>query len=618
MTESAGQLFVSYSHPDKSDMLIFRKHLTGMLLNEVEVWSDQDISKGAVWDSLLKGSLNRSNSALILASPDYLISSWCRLELQQLSTAKHAGRLRNLFWVQIRPCGWQHTELRDFQAFGAELAISEFLDETGRQRAILQACEQIASEILRSATDEDRDLAFVQNLLSEAPEAQNLAVNSVLKRSTLAIVCEGFDGSAKTTIKVLKFTPLEALTEALLRIGNDRKNLRDPSFKRLQQIFQVGRAGERRTIFVSDHVDYDTVLSNQLASDREKKTPLPVDTVALLLRRLSRGLREMHQRPITNNNEWEHTFGLLTPDDIFFDQISQRLAVPPIGISTILWHVLGGEKYAEWVDSNSKFYIAPEQRGGVGGRLTPQTDQYMLGRLALEMLEGLRFEQILDGKPMEQFWDKPEAFIGGSWKDIHPQLWMILCRLLQKKPSDRFRNMGIVVEELSGLEEEFRALAKSTYVEPGDTEVPDKLGDKFYEQFYQRFFTMSPKSKDKFESVEEQHKKLRGAMAAVLNFRPGNRPTSLEHILDTHRKMKISNEEFENFHKSFLMTINNLVSEPTTRKAWEDLLKPVTEYMITECAHRLEVARCTDSASACRPADKKGAGKEDPTQEELS
>jgi hypothetical protein len=105
-------------------MLIFRKHLTGMLLNKVQVWSDKDISKGTDWDSLLKGNLTLATSALILATPDYLISTWCRYELQQLSAAKRAGLLRKLFWVQLSPCGWQHTELAEFQAFAAEVAIN--------------------------------------------------------------------------------------------------------------------------------------------------------------------------------------------------------------------------------------------------------------------------------------------------------------------------------------------------------------------------------------------------------------------------------------------------------------------------------------------------------------
>ena len=208
--EIHGYLFVSYSHADQSDMLIFRKHLRGMLLDKVQVWSDRDLSKGNDWDALLKRNLNIANSALVFATPDYLISPWCRSELQRLSAAKRAGRLRNLFWVHLRPCGWQHTELAEFQAFGADEAINELPDETRRQRAILGVCEQIASEILRSITDQDRDLAFVRRLLLHAPETQNVTVKKV-ELGDFSLCAEGFDGSIHVAIKVLKWIPIRRI-----------------------------------------------------------------------------------------------------------------------------------------------------------------------------------------------------------------------------------------------------------------------------------------------------------------------------------------------------------------------------------------------------------------------
>src|SRR3954465_8178377 len=93
--EVLGHLFLSYSHTDKPYMLMFRKHLGGMLLNKnVQVWSDQDISKGTGWESFLMGNGAQASSALVLATPDYLISPWCRLELKQLAAASRAGNLR--------------------------------------------------------------------------------------------------------------------------------------------------------------------------------------------------------------------------------------------------------------------------------------------------------------------------------------------------------------------------------------------------------------------------------------------------------------------------------------------------------------------------------------------
>ena len=156
--ESAGHLFVSYLHVDVSVMQMFRKHLQGMLRGRVQIWSDQGIARGAEWETIIKGSMTQANAAFVLASPDYLISQWCREELKALTEAYHSRRLRYLFWVQLRPCGWQHTELANFQSFAPsiEQAISEAPSDTQRDRLILQACEQIASEAISAVTEKDR------------------------------------------------------------------------------------------------------------------------------------------------------------------------------------------------------------------------------------------------------------------------------------------------------------------------------------------------------------------------------------------------------------------------------------------------------------------------------
>jgi serine/threonine protein kinase len=561
--DTPSQLFVSYSHPDQSDMLIFRKHLKGMLLDKVQVWSDQDISTGTDWNLLLEGNLNLASSALVLATPDYLISSWCRYELQKLSAAKRAGRLRNLFWVQLRPCGWQHTELAEFQAFAAELAINESPDETRRQRAILQVCEQIATEMVRSITQKDIELSMVRRLLMNKPE---YTVNEILARGEFSTVCVGSNGSINVAIKVLKWVPLESFTDALQRIGDERKKLVHPSFVRLYDIFQVGGEGERRTVFVSEYMGKNSaVLGSEFSADREQRKPFPVGTVVLHLRRMAEGLSKLHRTEF--KQEWERTLGLLTADHVFYDQTAERLRVSPIGASAFLWHVLDCEKYAEWIDPNSKVYIAPEQRESPVGHVTPKTDQYMLGLIGVELLEGLRFRQILNGKPVEQFWNNPGGFLDGPWKSNRKQLWRILERMLAKEPSGRFANMDEIEQSLYVLEEEGRALAKSVYLSP-DTQALGQLQlAAFFEQFYKNFFEASPESKKKFKSVEEQHQKLMMAMSAVLNFRPGNRPTSLDQILEKHRHKEITRDEFENFHKSFFATLNNFIPDTKMSRA---------------------------------------------------
>ena len=419
----------------------------------------------------------------------------------------------------------------------------------------------------------------MRRLLLDAPETQHLTVSRLEEGGEFSICGVGFNGSIDVFIKVLKWIPLEKLAETLRKVANKRKELTDPSFIPMYNVFQVGGEWERRTVLVSKYIEPSKRL--ELSADRDNKNPFAVGTVVLLLRRMAEGLWELHRRG-AGKQEWEHTLGLLTPDHVFYDQPAQRLIVSPIGVSSFLWHVLDYETYADWVDPKSKVYVAPEQRDSPAGRLTPMTDQYMLGRLGVELLEGLRFEQILNGKCVRQFWEDPGDSIHGTWKADREDLWRP-----SKKKCLRKSLQGVLRTWVKSCKD-FRDLRKKAErwqracTSLRSIIIPRQL--RFFKQFYENFFRMSPKSKEKFNSVEaEQQQKLLMSMAAVHEFRPGNNTTKLDQILDKHRGKGITADEFESFRKSFLVTMDTFVSDPEDREEWNNLLAAATNYMISKC-----------------------------------
>jgi hemoglobin-like flavoprotein len=612
-----GHLFVSYSHADKPHMLAFRKHLQGMLLGKVKVWSDQDIPKGAEWESLLSGNLHQAASALVLASPDYLVSRWCRHELKLLSAARRNGRLRNVYWVQLKACGWQQTELEEFQSFEGSLerAITELTDEGPRQRAILEVCERIASDVTQASSKENRQLAWVRGLLLDGKDNQDIFVSKVLDgEAAFSIVCQGRSGSQNVAVKVLTRTPLTKMASDFLRIGRKRMELSGPSFVRIQRIFKAGTEEEPRIVIVSDYVSDVPKLSKKLEGN-----PFPVDRTAQLLRRAAEGLGELHALGSRNpSRQWEQTLGLLTPADVYFDEPAKRLRMAPVGVSSFLWHVLDYTTYAEWVDPSSEVYVTPDQRNRVGERLTPKTDQYMLARLGVEMLEGKPFKNILDERSAtpEDFSRNSEEFLKHySWARNHPQLLGVLTRMLQEDPANRYPGMDDVVLSLGVLEEEERAVAKRVYLGDGEPRTPKLEGNvAFFRSFYDKFFKDSKESKKRFKPFKEaeQHEKLMRSMVAVLNFRQGNEPTSLADIVDKHRNLKITRHEFEKFQKSFVRTLKAFAKRDKAGvEAWEKLLKPVTDYMILKCVGSGDASPGSDGGPMYR-ADAQ-AGKNDGT-----
>jgi hypothetical protein len=342
--------------------------------------------------------------------------------------------------------------------------------------------------------------------------------------------------------------PLEAFSRALLRIGTERQKLTDPSFVRLHKIYLVGPEGEQRAVFVSEYMGRNSILecSELLSCDREKKELFPVGRAILLLRRMAEGLWELHKAE--GKEEWERTFGALTPDHVYYDRVADRLRVSRIGVSSFLWHVYDWNSFVRYVEPEAKDYITPEQqRDSTAGRLTPRTDQYMLGRLGVELLEGLRFKEILNEETPDKFWKHPERFIKGVWIRERKELWNILKQMIKEKPSERFPSMDEVVQGLRTLEEEGRALSSYRI-----TAAPKNLQLRFFEQFYAKLFDASPSSKDHFKRMDKQNQKLAAAMDAVINF--ANNPASLEQFLDSHRGKGITRKEFENFHRTFLIT----------------------------------------------------------------
>ena len=114
----------------------------------------------------------------------------------------------------------------------------------------------------------------------------------------------------------------------------------------------------------------------------KKKQALRIDEVATVVRRAVEALKQFHDCKAGN------AYGLLTPKHVYYDRRGQKLLLPAVGVSNFLWAAMGWERLATWQDEapNLASYVAPEVADGQPA--TAKTDQYMLGQLAFEMLEG--------------------------------------------------------------------------------------------------------------------------------------------------------------------------------------------------------------------------------------
>lgn len=590
-------------------MLVFRRHLEGMLFGKADVWSDQAIPRGEKWEPVLLAGLKQAHAALILVTPDYLSSQWCRRELSLIAMMMNNKEttMKKAFWVHVEPSGWRGTELAPFQSWNTDEPLTTISDSNKRERAIVKICESIADEMDEVRRDLDSDFRFVQQVIRDRSIEKGLVVDSPIseEQGAFATVCRGRRNTEDVAIKVLRRAPTDNLTKEFYDHAEGRRPLGHPCFIKLLDYFPVDTGYEKYTVLVEEFMPGNVSrLEHCLA-----KGKFSIDQVATALRRAAEALKEFHDHEELGQKD--KTYGLLTPKLVYYDKRSAKLLLPAVGVSNFLWHTMGWKRLAAWGDGdrNAAAYIAPEHEKNE--KITAKTDQYMLGQLAFEMLEGklpFNIRSPAEVHRKKEFWANPEGTVKKTvkgkvnWPRAHQAFAHIIFKMLKEHPNERWNDFAEVVERLRTMEDEHRALAKRTY--EGLVEYHFRLRDneKFFLTFYDALFKKVPGVLAKFPKIESadnkannllakklQAKALMGAMVSVLNFRASNEPTSLSNIVETHRQLKITSEEVDAFRVVFLDTLRkklpHRMDAPMREdivRAWDDLFSPVVEYFKEE------------------------------------
>jgi hypothetical protein len=88
------------------------------------------------------------------------------------------------------------------------------------------------------------------------------------------------------------------------------------------------------------------------------------------------------------------------------------------------------------------------------------------------------------------------------------------------------------------------------------------------------------------------------AMAAVLNFRVSNEPTSLSDYMQKHRDRKIKPKQVDVFRDVFIDTLQRKLPRRIPKEqqkqivnAWKDLFAPIVEYFKEQLSQGNEVSK---------------------------
>jgi hypothetical protein len=138
------KVFISYSHKDYNAFEQLKTMLAPVVRSgKIEAWDDTKIAPGAKWKDEIRSALEAAKVAVLLVSENFLASDFIdKHELPPLLTAAQDNGVI-VFWIYLRPCLYQETEIAAYQAaHDVGKALSQ-LSRPKRQQVLSQICAKL-------------------------------------------------------------------------------------------------------------------------------------------------------------------------------------------------------------------------------------------------------------------------------------------------------------------------------------------------------------------------------------------------------------------------------------------------------------------------------------------
>ena len=560
-TSDPVRVFVSYAHADQGVQRAFDDQLRAAeQQGAFAYWDDTRLEPGTDWDAGIQHEIARADVALVLVSTAFLSSSYCTTtEVRRLLNQK-----RRVFWVIVDECPWELSPFRTLQACAALQGMDPVQLKSAAKRVVLQ--------IAAHAKDVERQRSPAEAFLKQcAPDhAQRFSEFEELEGGWHCWVqraqaqLENGTAPEPVVIKILLNNPFEDLA-ALFAAATERASaLRHPSFIRLRARYLDGRF----PVLVMEAIE-QTTLQKMLRRDG----PFRPDQVRDSIAAAGEALAELHHR--------DGVYGLLTSHNVFVDERTKELRFSALSITGLLSQIRGWKEYIGG-DPDAAAYLIPEQFANQP--LSPYSDQYVLGQIAIEMLTAhppapVEVDTPIDLARKSEFFAQPLRALE-PWIHYHPEFAAALAQLLHADPLKRFRSMDEAVDKLRSLDDEVVAYARSAY-----TAACERPG--FFEQFYTAFFDACPGARQEFmrahggpdvRRMEGQAQALRIALGAALD-RPDTLKKRLAQFAPKHRAVPA--EYFATFTETFVSTLRTHLPDlpEFVMAAWRTVLERAAQHI---------------------------------------
>jgi WD40 repeat protein len=145
---SRTRVFISYSHRDK-DYLDELLEQLGTLVRrgQLDLWVDTQIEDGDLWRDEIRQGLESARVAILLVSPAFLNSKFItEEEVPHLLRAARREQVR-ILPIILKPCLYDETELKDYQAVNSQSRPLSGMDETQRGMLWVSVAKQVKATL---------------------------------------------------------------------------------------------------------------------------------------------------------------------------------------------------------------------------------------------------------------------------------------------------------------------------------------------------------------------------------------------------------------------------------------------------------------------------------------
>ncbi|MEA5626554.1 SUMF1/EgtB/PvdO family nonheme iron enzyme [Nostoc sp. UHCC 0251] len=188
MAEDAVRVFISYSHKDEHLRDSLATHLSNLQWQGIIFsWHDRQLTAGTEWDDKIKTELESADIILLLISPDFIASKYCRDVEIPMALQRHESKQAYVVPVILRPFRWSDAPFAKLQAFPKDArAVTTWVNQDEAFVSVVEGIETVAQQILDYRKQQAEQKKVIQaQYLQKVEEVLSDGVISIVERDTL-------------------------------------------------------------------------------------------------------------------------------------------------------------------------------------------------------------------------------------------------------------------------------------------------------------------------------------------------------------------------------------------------------------------------------------------------